>query len=76
MNMNMKKFDSSTMRFPTKERPPYPETRVQITGTTKNGLVGKVEPRPTEWASGIAVNIGGVVFKFYTHQVIELLGKP
>jgi len=63
------------MRFPTKERKPFPGTRVQITGTTKNGLFGTVvdEQLSENFKGGIAVEIGGVVFKFYTHQVIEIL---
>lgn len=72
----MIEFNKSTMRFPTKDRKPYIGTKVRITGTSKNGLLGIVTRKEPEWKwseNSIAVEIGGVIFKFYYHNLIEIL---
>lgn len=64
------------MRFPTRERKPFPSTKVLITGTTHHGNTGIVtEDNSPEFKNRIPVRIGGVVFGFYTHQLIEVLAE-
>ena len=67
-------FDPTRMRFARRTRKPYPGTKVLITGTSKNGNFGVVvEESCPELKPRIPVKIGGCVFGFYSHQVIEIL---
>ena len=69
----MTAFDPTRMRFPSRNRKPFPGTKVLITGTTQAGKTGVVVDAPPELRRRIAVKIGVVVFGFYTHQLIEIL---
>ncbi len=69
-------FDPKRMRWPTRDRRPFPGTRVMVTGTRHNEQRGVVVEEPSdEFKNRIAVRIGGVVLGFYTHQIIEILAE-
>lgn len=59
------------MRHPTRERKPFPGTKVYITGTRDNGDTGVVQ---LQQGNGCIIKLSsGKLKHFYTHQLIEIL---